>query len=110
MRTRIIGIFGILLITTVLIIYIRDAFNFSPLFMGETQKVTAYVIQNNIVPHGRGVTHKIEYQYTFNSRVFQDYYYTNKRLSSLVVGDSIIIKVSIRFPSQNQITGTFSHR
>lgn len=109
MRAKIIGIFGIILIATVPIIYIRDAFNFSPLFMGETQKVSAHVIDNKIVPHGKSVTHMITYQYTVDNQVYEDHYYTNRELSRLAIGDSIVVQVSVWFPSNNKVTGMYSY-
>lgn len=108
MRTRIIGIFGILLITTAVVIYIRDAFNFPPLFISNTQKVTGYVIDNRIVPHGKSVTHMITYQYIVDDEIYKDHYYTNGKLSKLTTGDSISLQVSVWFPSKNKVTGIYS--
>lgn len=103
MRPNIIGWLGLLLIAVVLFFYLRDVSNAPPIMLGETSIMTAYVTGNNIVPHGRGATHKIDYEYSFNNKKYSDHYYSNKRISRVSVGDSLKIEVSIHQPHKNKI-------
>ena len=75
--------------------------------MGKTQLGNGYVIENKIVPKGKGASHKILYEYYLDSLTFQDHYYSNKEISSLEIGDSIQLEISIDHPEKNRIVGYY---
>jgi len=102
-----IGTFGFVLIVILSILYIRKQSNSEPLFMGETKKITGYVIENKISPNGKGAVHEIVYEYTFEEQSYTDSYYSNKSISRLNSGDSLTLEVSISTPKKNKVTGYF---
>ena len=105
--SRIIGLVGVALIIVLVIFYVRDVFNFDPLFMGKTQEVTGYVLDNKVAPIGRGVTYELIYQYTVDGNIFQDSYYSNDPISNLETGDSLKLQVSLKQPSKNKVVGYY---
>jgi len=100
---RIIGSVGLLTIIVLSILYIREQTNSDPLFMGDTQKVTGYIIENKISPSGKGAVHEIVYEYSFDEQKHIDSYYSNKSISRLNSGDSLTLEVSISNPSKNKV-------
>ena len=104
---KIVGTIGVILIVGLSWFYIRDMFNAEPLFMGETQKVTGYVIQNKISPSGKGAVHEIVYEYMIEEQSYTDSYYSNKSISRLNVGDSLTLEVSVSTPTKSKVTGYF---
>jgi len=96
-----------MILLILVIVYLADVLNVDPIIVGETKEVIGYVTGNNIVPHGKGATHKLEYKYTFEGRSYEDHYYSSRRISKLSPGDSLVLQVSVLQPSKNKIISYF---
>ncbi len=105
--TKTIGFIGVSIIVILSIFYVRDRFNYDPLFMGETKEVVAHVTENKLSDRGKGVVHEIKYEYIFDGRTYSNSYFSNKGISRLSAGDSLIISVSISSPSKNKVLRYF---
>lgn len=104
---RIIGTIGITAILLLSVFYIRKQFNYKPLLVGETKEITGYVIENKISPSGKGAVHEIVYEYTIGEQKYTYSYDSNKSISRLNTGDSLVLEVSISTPTKNKLTGYF---
>ncbi len=105
--TKTIGFIGVSIIAILLIFYVRDRFNYDPLFMGDTKEVTAHVTENKLSDRGKGMVHEIKYEYIIDGQTYSDSYFSNKGISRLSTGDSLVISVSISSPSKNKVLRYF---
>ena len=110
MRIKLIGFTGLILIASLLAYLIYEHTNMGPYFMGDTKQEVGYVTNNEIVPNGRNVTHRIAFKYQIEGKWLTDYYYSNGRISKLTSGDSVLLEVSIGNPSKCKLTSFYPHR
>ena len=110
MRAKIIGSIGLVIIIGLSFYGIYDSFNLGPYLMGKTQRVNGYIIKKNLIPNGRNVIYRLDFRYSFNQKNYSDHYLSNKNISTLSIGDSIILEVSISDPSKCRVKGYYKKK
>jgi len=77
------------------------------IYTRESLELNAYVLKNEIVKRGDGMTHQIQFKYNIHHKNHYDFYYTNDSMSKLQSGDSLLVRVDIFSPSSNQVIGYY---
>ncbi|MDW7693759.1 hypothetical protein R9C00_03295 [Flammeovirgaceae bacterium SG7u.111] len=80
-----IGRAGLLVILILIVSYLSDIFNWDSLFMGEITYTKGYITNKQVVPFGRSASYKLFYTYTIEGQLFEDSYYSNKRISKVEI-------------------------
>ena len=106
MKSKVIGISGLIILTLWLSIYFLN-FNNHKLLVGKTRFVTGYIVAKNLVPYFKTVRYKIDYKYIINADTLYDHYYLNNSDLRVKKIDSLKLEVSKEHPSENKVVSFY---
>ena len=102
---RVVGSLGIILIVGLVIWQVRSLFNARPLFMGNTTKITGYIIERRMTPKFKDLVPKLIYQYQIADSTYYGSYFP--KLVGIRKGDSLILEISERNPGNSYVIGIY---